>query len=97
MAIKGLILLSLTIALAQMTLSWFLAKRWNFYSLVDVSWSYGIALISLALGLWARAMAIDDFYLPALLSFGESGLEHICSRALRKNSLKRIEDISKSN
>jgi steroid 5-alpha reductase family enzyme len=84
-AIKGLILLSLTIALAQMTLSWFLAKRWNFYSLVDVSWSYGIALISLALGLMGTGHGHRRFLFASFtLVWGVRLGTHLLTRLKKK-------------
>jgi steroid 5-alpha reductase family enzyme len=33
-----------------MVFTWLLAARWNFYSLVDIAWAYGIGLIALIYG-----------------------------------------------
>lgn len=48
MTFGSLILIGFTISFVIMIASWILANFLNFYSFVDVSWAYGIGLISLA-------------------------------------------------
>jgi steroid 5-alpha reductase family enzyme len=41
-----------------MTLAWIMAVRWNFYSLVDVVWAYGIGVIGILVALFGSGNEI---------------------------------------
>lgn len=47
MSILTLLAIGLLVGISGMFFAWLMAARWNFYSLVDVAWAYGIGLIAL--------------------------------------------------
>jgi steroid 5-alpha reductase family enzyme len=41
----GLVIIGVFTSILLMTISWALAAKLDFYSLVDVAWSYGVGLV----------------------------------------------------
>jgi steroid 5-alpha reductase family enzyme len=63
------------ICIVIMAISWYVAKRLNFFSLVDVVWSYGIGLIALLFnvvgnGHWQRRLVVTGLVLFWSLRLG---------------------------
>lgn len=85
MSSLSLLILGIATALIIMTSSWLLAKKWNFYSLVDVAWAYGIGLIGLVYLIVGTGSIERRILLAGLTSFWSLRLgTHLVIRLKKK-------------